>query len=103
MVALCQGTLAKLRSNSDYFRSAAAGGDRLIDVFHVRIHAAKLALALWPAFAQRSDGARLDDLEKVEPCRGADVLALSGVKPFEARLHRRDICAGICKVAIAAR
>ena len=64
---------------------------------------AAFALALWPAFAQRSDGARLDDLEKVEPCRGADVLALSGVKPFEARLHRRDICAGICKVAIAAR
>ena len=56
-------------------------------MFHIGIEAAKLTLAFRPAFAQRGDGARLDDLEKVKSCRAADVPALFGVEPFEARLH----------------
>jgi hypothetical protein len=71
-------------------------------MFHIGIEAAQLALAFRPASAQSGDGTRLDDLEKVEPCRGADILAFFGVESFEVRLRRCDICAGLGEVAIAA-
>src|SRR4029079_14008413 len=85
-----------------FSRSATAGGNRLIDVFHVGIKAAKLTLAFDPALAQCGDGARLDHLEKVEPRRAADVLVLLGIQPFEPGLRRRNICTGVGEVAIAA-
>jgi hypothetical protein len=63
--SLCDGTLAKLWNKLDHFQSAAASGDRLIDVFHVGIEMAEIAFGA--TFTWCSDRARLYHFEEIKP------------------------------------